>query len=156
MVVMSYNENVKIIAFVGLAGAGKTAAVDYLTEKNIPKVTGASSEQIDNLVSAGQHIIVEDGLANWQDYKRLKEEFHHNLTVVAVIAPRHLRHHRLTIRPLSPIAEAEASARDWQEIEEGHVAGPIAIADRYIMNDGSEEAFYEKIDDLLEELNIHS
>jgi len=24
------------------------------------------------------------------------------------------------------------------------------------MNDGSEEAFYEKIDDLLEELNIHS
>jgi len=153
---MSYNENVKIIAFVGLAGAGKTTAVEYLAEKNIPKVTGANNEQIDNLVGAGQHVIVEDGLTNWQDYKRLKQEFHHDLTVVAVIAPKHIRHHRLTIRPLSPMTEADASARDWQEVEDGQVAGPIAIADRYITNDASIEEFYKKINALLEVLQINA
>ena len=31
-------KNVKIIAFVGLAGSGKSAAIDYLTEKGFPKV----------------------------------------------------------------------------------------------------------------------
>ncbi|MBR2725914.1 dephospho-CoA kinase, partial [Candidatus Saccharibacteria bacterium] len=31
-------ENVKIIAFVGMSGSGKSVAVDYLTEKGYPKV----------------------------------------------------------------------------------------------------------------------
>ena len=35
---MSHFENVKIIAFVGLTGSGKSTAVDYLTEKGYPKV----------------------------------------------------------------------------------------------------------------------
>ena len=35
---MSHQENVKILAFVGLAGSGKSTAVDYLTEKGYPKV----------------------------------------------------------------------------------------------------------------------
>lgn len=37
---MTHHEDrdVKIIAFVGLAGAGKTSAVEYMTSKNYPKV----------------------------------------------------------------------------------------------------------------------
>ena len=35
---MKHHENVKIVAFVGLAGSGKSSAVDYLTEKGYPKV----------------------------------------------------------------------------------------------------------------------
>jgi dephospho-CoA kinase len=35
---MVYYKNTKIIAFVGLPGAGKTVAVDYLTAKGYPKV----------------------------------------------------------------------------------------------------------------------
>lgn len=35
---MTQNENVKIIAFVGLTGSGKSAAVEYLTDKGYPKV----------------------------------------------------------------------------------------------------------------------
>ncbi len=35
---MSQPKNVKIIAFVGLAGSGKSAAVEYLTKKGYPKV----------------------------------------------------------------------------------------------------------------------
>ncbi len=35
---MTQQEDVKIIAFVGLTGSGKSAAVEYLTEKGYPKV----------------------------------------------------------------------------------------------------------------------
>jgi len=35
---MSHQENVKIIAFVGLAGAGKSSAVEFLTSQGYPKV----------------------------------------------------------------------------------------------------------------------
>ena len=33
-----HNKDIRIIAFVGLAGSGKTSAVEYLTAKNYPKV----------------------------------------------------------------------------------------------------------------------
>lgn len=35
---MSEHSDVKLVAFVGLAGSGKSAAVEYLTEKGIPKI----------------------------------------------------------------------------------------------------------------------
>ncbi len=35
---MKHHENVKIIAFVGLTGSGKSSAVEYLTDKGYPKV----------------------------------------------------------------------------------------------------------------------
>lgn len=35
---MSEQKNLKIVAFVGLAGSGKSAAVEYLTEKGYPKI----------------------------------------------------------------------------------------------------------------------
>ena len=35
---MRDNQKLKIVAFVGLAGSGKSSAVDYITEKGFPKV----------------------------------------------------------------------------------------------------------------------
>ena len=35
---MSHHENLKILAFVGLTGSGKSTAVEHFTEKGIPKV----------------------------------------------------------------------------------------------------------------------
>ena len=35
---MSEKENLKIVAFVGMSGSGKSVAVDYLTEKGVPRV----------------------------------------------------------------------------------------------------------------------
>jgi dephospho-CoA kinase len=35
---MKHHENVKIVAFVGLTGSGKSTAVEYLTQKGYPKV----------------------------------------------------------------------------------------------------------------------
>lgn len=184
---MSHDENVKIIAFVGLAGSGKSSAVDYLTAKGYPKVyfggvvLAAMSEagidhteaneksfreelrqkvgqgviadrivaQLHDLIRSGQHRIVADGLYTWTEYKILKREFPGELKTIAIVTPKHLRHHRLSQRPIRPLTEAEATQRDWAEIENLEKGGPIAIADHYIINDGELEKLHRQIDDAL-------
>lgn len=190
---MTHHENLKIIAFVGLPGAGKSTAVDYLTQKGYPKVyfggvvldamdkaglehteknertfreelrakegkdfvVNRIVEQIRNLADAGQHRIVADGLYTWTEYKTLKRAFPGELTVVAVVAPKHLRYHRLTQRPVRPLTEQEASERDWAEIEHLEKGGPIAIADFYIGNSDDVDHFYKQIDEVIDHLDFN-
>lgn len=191
---MKHHENVKIVAFVGLTGSGKSSAVEYLTEKGYPKVyfggvvldamTKEGIEhtqenerpfrealreregkdfvvkriisQIHGLIDAGQHRIVADGIYTWTEYKAMKREFPGELTVVAVVTPKHLRHHRLTQRPIRPLTDTEANERDWAEIENLEKGGPIAIADHYIINNGNLDHFHEQIDTELDHINFYS
>lgn len=186
---MSIEKNVKIIAFVGLPGVGKSVAVDYITEKGYPKVyfggvildalTEAGLEhnqenekafreeirvregkdfvvkriikQIKDLVEAGQHRIIADGLYSWTEYKALKKEFPGELSVVAVVATKKLRHRRLVNRPVRPLTQEEADKRDWAEIEGLEKGGPIAIADHYIINNSHLDNMYRQLDEILEE-----
>lgn len=186
---MIENRKAKIIAFVGLAGSGKTAAADYVSSKGYPKVnfgtivldamTAAGLEhtqenekpfrldlrekngkdylvkqiikQIHDLISAGQYRIVVDGLYSWTEYKIMKSEFPGELTVVAVVATKKQRHRRLINRPVRPLSQFEADQRDWSEIEDLEKGGPIAVADHYIMNDGTIDDLHQKIDYLLTE-----
>lgn len=190
---MKHHENVKIVAFVGLTGSGKSSAVEYLTAKGYPKVyfggvvldamekaglehTEAKEQtfreelraregkdfvvnrivtQIHDLINAGQHRIVADGIYTWTEYKIMKREFPGELTVVAVVTPKHLRHHRLTQRPIRPLTDAEANQRDWAEIENLEKGGPIAIADHYIMNNGDLDHFRQQIDDELDHIKFY-
>lgn len=189
---MKKNENVKIIAFVGLTGSGKSSAADYLTSKNYPKVyfggivldamTEAGLEhtqenerpfreelrlkegndfvvdrivkQLRGLIDAGQRRIVADGIYTWTEYKVMKREFPGELTVVAIVAPKRLRHRRLTQRPVRPLTQNEANLRDWAEIENLEKGGPIAIADSYIINDGNLDKLYADIDDELKRIEF--
>ena len=183
---------IKIIAFVGLAGAGKSIAVDYITAKGYPKVyfggvildalTEVGLEhtqenekkfreeirategndfvakriiaQIHNLIAAGQHRIVADGLYSWTEYKALKHEFPGELELVAIVAPKRLRHHRLLTRPIRPLTSTEADQRDWAEIENIEKGGPIAIADHFIINDGTIEQLHEQVDKVLNDIEF--
>lgn len=185
-------KNVRILAFVGLTGSGKSEAVHYVTEKGYPKVyfggvilnamkeegiewTEANEKQfreeireregkdfvvkriiaeLTSLVEAGQHAIVADGLYTWTEYKALKHAFPGELTVVAVVAPKHLRHHRLTMRPIRPLTVEEANQRDWAEIENLEKGGPIAIADYYVHNDKSIENLQQQLDAVLKDSNF--
>lgn len=189
---MKHPENIKIVAFVGLSGSGKSAAVEYLTQTGYPKVyfggivldamTDAGLEhtqenekpfreelreregkdfvvnriieQINGLVAAGQHRIVADGLYTWTEYKALKKAFPGELTVIAIVTPKRLRHHRLTMRPVRPLTDVEANQRDWAEIENLEKGGPIAIADHYIINDGNLDELHTGIDTILEEIKF--
>ncbi len=186
--------NKKIVAFVGLAGTGKTTAVDYLTKKGYPKVYGGgifyeemkkagiqptqenenefrfkihsekgndyiSSKfisQIHDLLDAGQHHIVTDSNYSWNEYKAIKHEFPGELYVIALLTPRHIRHHRLLTRIEHPLAESESNERDWREIEDLQAGGTIAIADHYIMNDGSLDNLYNQIDQILNDIEFYN
>ena len=181
------NSSTKIIAFVGMAGSGKSTAVDYVTQLGRPKVyfggviydamreanieiTPESQAtfreeirakegndfvvkriitQIQNLIEAGQKHIVADGLYSWTEYKALKHAFPGELTVIAILAPKTVRHRRLSQRPDRPFTDHEATDRDWSEIENLEKGGPIAIADHFIINDGNVDNLYTQVDKVL-------
>ena len=174
----------KIIALVGLAGSGKSSAVEYLTEKGFPKIyfggviykamdeagiekTWDNQQQfreeirrregkdfvikrviknIHDLVNAGQNKIVLDGLYTWSEYKFLKHEFPGQVVVIAIVTPKYLRYQRMAKRMERPMQPHEVDQRDWSEIENLEKGGPIAIADYFIINDGSLEQLHQKID----------
>ena len=184
---MTKSRVVKIVAFVGLAGSGKSSAVEYMTEKDYPKVyfggivldevkrrglelTQENEQpireelretegkdfvvkriitQLNDLIEAGQHRIVADGLYTWTEYKALKHEFPGELTVVAVVTPKHLRYQRMQNRPIRPLQPHEIDQRDWAEIENLEKGGPIAIADYFIHNDRDPEWLYEQLGTVL-------
>ena len=174
----------KIIARVGLAGSGKSSAVEYLTEKGFPKIyfggviykamdeagvekTWDNQQQfreeirrregkdfvikrviknIHDLINAGQNKIVLDGLYTWSEYKLLKHEFPGQVVVIAIVTPKYLRYQRMAKRIERPMQPHEVDQRDWSEIENLEKGGPIAIADYFIINDGSLEQLHQKID----------
>lgn len=188
-----YNKDIKIIAFVGLAGSGKTSAVEYLTSKGYPKVyfggiiykamneagleiTWDSQQifreeirakegkdfvvkrvikEVHDLIGAGQRHIVLDGLYTWSEYKILKHEFPGEMTVVAIVTPKHLRKQRMALRPERPMTAAEVDERDWTEIENLEKGGPIAIADYYIHNDGNLDFLHKQMDEVLEHVEFY-
>lgn len=191
---MKHHENVKIVAFVGLTGSGKTAAIEYLTAKGYPKIyfggifyeamkeagltpgdwavenpfrkeirekegndfiVKRAIKQAHNLIAAGQRRIILDGLYSWTEYKILKHEFPGEMTVIAVVTPKHLRKARLANRPDRPLTSAEVDERDWREIEDIEKGGPIAIADHYLMNDGDIESLHKQLDKELEHIKFY-
>ena len=174
----------KIIVLVGLAGSGKSSAVEYLTEKGFPKIyfggviykamdeAGIEKtwdnqqkfreeirrregkdfvikrviKNIHDLINAGQNKIVLDGLYTWSEYKFLKHEFPGQVVVIAIVTPKYLRYQRMAKRIERPMQPHEVDQRDWSEIENLEKGGPIAIADYFIINDGSLEQLHQKID----------
>lgn len=110
--------------------------------------------QIHDLLNAGQHRIVADGLYTWTEYKTLKHEFPGELTVIATVTPKHLRKQRMANRPLRPLTSEQVDQRDWAEIENIEKGGPIAIADYYVMNDKDPGHLYSQVDSILRSIKF--
>ena len=189
------NENdIKILAIVGMSGSGKSVVVDYLTEKGYPKVyfggmiykemnrrgiertaDGESEkrfremiretegkdwvvkqviDETKNLIKAGQKRIVLDGLYSWTEYKALKREFPGQLTVLAVVVPKALRHFRVGKRPERPFNTKEIQERDRSEIENLEKGGPIAMADFYVLNDDTVAQLHDDVAKILKRIEF--
>lgn len=109
-------------------------------------------DQIDQLISQGNKKVVADGLYSWTEYKIFKERWGENATIIAISAPRKVRHERLSNRPIRPFTDQEATAREYAEIENLEKGGPIANADYTIVNDGTPEEMTAQLDKILAQI----
>lgn len=92
---------------------------------------------------------VLDGLYSWDELKILRDELGEALTVVAIVVDRKIRYDRLSVRDVRPLTNEEALDRDISEIENIAKAGPIALADYYIFNNGNKEDYAKRLEEIL-------
>lgn len=181
----------KVLALVGMPGAGKSFCVEHLNEQGIPSVYfggvvveeakrryGETNEkyekeireefrEVDGKGAIAKRIIpkihnlfkthdrvVADGLYSWTEYKMFKDEFGQDAIVVAIAAPRSIRHERLASRPVRPLTESEVSSREYAEIENLEKGGPIANADYTIVNDEDPYALIERLEHILHQVDF--
>lgn len=111
-------------------------------------------EETINLINAGQKRIVLDGLYSWTEYKILKKKFPGQLTVLAVVVPKALRHFRVGKRPERPFNTKEIQERDRSEVENLEKGGPIAMADYYVLNDDSVAKLHNDVDAILDRIEF--
>lgn len=111
-------------------------------------------EKIEALSENGDQTIIVDGLYSWTEYKTFKDKFGKNVIIIAITAPRHMRHQRLAKRPVRPLNDQEVTSREYAEIENLEKGGPIANADYTIVNDGSPEDLASRIEEILKQENI--
>jgi dephospho-CoA kinase len=179
----------KLLAIVGLAGAGKTVSTEYVMKKTgWPKVYlgqavvdgakekyGEVNEQNERKVREelrAEHGMAAMAIANlpkikelyekgnvvieshysWEEYVKFKEEFGENFKVLAIYTSYKTRAQRLSIREVRPLTPEELESRDYSQIANIHQAGPIARADWTIVNEGSLDDLYKKIDEVVNAL----
>lgn len=107
-----------------------------------------------DLIAAGQKRIVLDGLYSWTEYRAFQHEFPGELTLIAVVTPKALRYQRVANRPDRPFDDSAIRERDYSEIENLEKGGPIAIADYYLLNDGSVTDLTTNLQNILKEINF--
>jgi len=107
-----------------------------------------------DLIAAGQKRIVLDGVYSWTEYKALKHEFPGELTFIAIVTPKALRYERVAIRPERPFDAQKIRERDYSEIENLEKGAPIAMADHFILNDGSIEDLQNQVAKILKEIDF--
>lgn len=110
--------------------------------------------QVETQFEAGHDYVVVDGLYSWTEYKIFKEALEDRAVIIAVVSARHLRHERLAKREVRPLTEAEASSRDYAEIEHVEKGGPIANADHYLANNRAVEDLQADLAKLLDEIGV--
>lgn len=101
--------------------------------------------KIDSLLENNN--VVLDGLYSWNEYIMLKEKYP-NLKLLAIIVDKNIRYKRLESRVIRPLNEKEATKRDITEIENLAKAGPIAFADYFIINNGDENDFLNRLEEI--------
>jgi dephospho-CoA kinase len=115
---------------------------DYYAKKVIEKI-----EEI-----SGDGNILVESLYSWIEYLEFKKKFGKNFIAMAVFAPPKIRYARLAGRPVRPLTAKEAQGRDYAQIEKLFQAGPIAMADYTVINDGSRQKLYKQIEQAIKDI----
>ena len=97
--------------------------------------------------------VVLDGLYSWSEYVILKELLGDNLVVLAVVTNSSIRKERLSSRTVRPLTAEMVDSRDVAEIENSEKGGPIAKADYYVLNNGSEAQLKAQFEEFMQWFN---
>ena len=106
--------------------------------------------------------VVADGLYSWEEYTLLKDRYGEKLIVLAIYTKPPIRYKRLADRKYDPNKDKKAAyrpttleesrSRDYAEIVNSHKAGPIAMADFTIINEGSKKELREKVEEFIKKI----
>jgi dephospho-CoA kinase len=89
-----------------------------------------------------------EGMRSWQEIELIREKA--DSMVVAFVTPRNLRRERIVSRGREDDSPQAFDDRDKREIAYG-TAIPIALADAYILNTGSEEDATSQLDAIVQQ-----
>lgn len=118
----------------------KKFGMNICAKKSIPKIKEGFKKS---------NIVIVESLYSWEEYLTLKKKFKDNLITIAVYAPPKKRYARLEKRKERHLAPREAQKRDYAQIENSRQAGPIAMADYTIINNGNGKELYKQIDEII-------
>lgn len=110
--------------------------------------------ELEEMFKQGHKVVVADGLYSWTEYKIFKEKYSDQAVIIAIAAPRKVRHERLANRPTRPLTDEEVTAREYAEIENIEKGGPIANADYTLVNDKDQQDLIDQLNALLKQLSI--
>jgi dephospho-CoA kinase len=89
-----------------------------------------------------------EGMRSWQEIELIREKA--DSVVVAFVTPRNLRRERIVSRGREDDSPQAFDDRDKREIAYG-TAIPIALADAYILNTGSQEDATSQLDAIVQQ-----
>lgn len=130
---------------------------EKLVREDIRKTEGKAAyakriiKKIEALFNDKYQLVVADGLYSWTEYKEFKNVFGRDAIIIAIAAPRKLRHARLASRPVRPLTEQEVTRREQAEIENLEKGGPIANADYTILNNAAPEFMLEQLTHIMQQ-----
>lgn len=130
----------------------KLVREDLRAKEGLGVMAARIISKIEALVAQNHTVVIADGLYSWAEYKIFKEKFGRNAIIIAIVAPRTLRHERLANRSVRPLTDEEVTAREYAEIENIEKGGPIANADYTIVNSGTPEQMTAQLDEILTEV----
>jgi len=110
-----------------------------------------SEPKIKDFYDKGKNVVVES-LYSWSEYKYLKNIYKDNFKLLAIVTDRDLRAERLKNRQFRPLTDEQVTTRDYTEIENIEKAGPIAIADHFILNNENMDKLKSEVQQYIDSL----
>jgi dephospho-CoA kinase len=96
--------------------------------------------------------VIIESLYSWEESLEMEKEFGQAFKVLAIYSSFKTRAARMAKRPQRPLTEQELESRDKSQIQNLNQAGPIARANWTIVNEGSLEELFGKIDKIIKQL----
>ena len=155
--------DVKILVFVGMSGSGKTTAIDYLTEKGIPKIyfggiiyQAMREAGIEITPESQQHFREEIRQKEGKDFviKRVLKEIQDLINAGQKRIVLDGLYSWTEYKILKKAYPTETTVRDWSELENLEKGAPIAIADYYLENSGSISDLHKQLEQLLKDIDF--